>query len=81
MKKEELTGLIAEIPSAPSLQLNPVDKELLRTACEQMSDEEWEQLNDCTIEFLGKHLLTQKTKKNLNHDVDDFLNKMSKRSK
>ena len=74
MTKKELAKLVAQNQSNQPDWLDKVDKELLRIVCEQMSDEEWEKLSDCTIEFLGEQLLDKKDKKNLHFDVDSFLN-------
>lgn len=73
MTKKELAELVTQNQSNQPDWFDRVDKELLKVVCEQMSDEEWEKLSDCTIEFLGKQLLDKKDKKNLHFDVGNFL--------
>ena len=76
MTRKELAELIAKNKISEPDWLNRVDKELLRTTCEKMSDEDWNNMDNQTIELLGKYLLSPEDKQRLSYDVDDFLNKM-----
>ena len=76
MTSKELAKLIAQNTLVEPDWLDRIDLELLKTTCEKMSDEEWNSLDNRTIEFLGQHLLSTQDKKNLRLDVDDFLNNM-----
>ncbi len=76
MKKNALE----ELQWKPSGSINDqIDNDLLKAACEKMTDQEWEKLNDCTIEFIGKQLLTEDNRAALHQNVDDFLQQMDTR--
>ncbi len=76
MTKKELTQSFTNGQSSLPDEFDQVDKELIKAACEHIDDKDWEQLDDRTIELLGKHLLSKEDKKNLHFDVDNFLDQM-----
>ncbi|WP_299457197.1 hypothetical protein [uncultured Microscilla sp.] len=81
MKPTELVELPSFI-KAPSKQIaidEQIDNDLLKAACEKMPNEEWEKLNDCAVEFIGKQLLTENDRLALHQNVDSFLQQMDKR--
>ncbi|WP_299457195.1 hypothetical protein [uncultured Microscilla sp.] len=78
MTKKELAQSFTPNQSPFTNRFDKVDKELLKIVCEHISEEDWEQLDDRTIELLGKHLLNEEDKKSLDFDTDSFLNQMNK---
>lgn len=76
MKTTELDEL--KWQSLESLN-DQIDNDLLKAACEKMTDQEWEKLSDCTIEFIGKQLLTENNRVALHQNVDVFLQQMDTR--
>lgn len=61
------------------MPLDRIDIRILQLICEQMTDEEWYQLDDCTVQFFGKYLDNDKTEDHkLTYDIDSFLDSLGK---